>query len=269
MVAAASLITILRPQVLRSLVTLTRRSCVPDSCSGTHRTLKRFSTFSRMSDDANASLKRRVDEEAEAEIMAEESLLKQRRLNAATEPTPTQTSEATDDAASETTEPIDSKGAGTSMDVDSQAPAEKAATNTKKKDRYPDRRNRPKNQDKNDNENKIKGRDRGSRGRRTREESPRELELDADGNPIPKAPKLPKRQCALMMGFCGSGYSGMQMCVGSSILWPCLLGLVRHSGLQKTLSIIFAFQTARPFAHHRRRPLRCSRQNRRRVAGQR
>lgn len=28
-----------------------------------------------------------------------------------------------------------------------------------------------------------------------------------------KGPRLPKRQCALLLGFCGSGYSGMQMCV--------------------------------------------------------
>ena len=28
-----------------------------------------------------------------------------------------------------------------------------------------------------------------------------------------KAPRLPKRLCALLIGFCGSGYSGMQMCV--------------------------------------------------------
>lgn len=27
----------------------------------------------------------------------------------------------------------------------------------------------------------------------------------------PKAPRLPKRQCGLLIGFCGSGYSGMQM----------------------------------------------------------
>ena len=26
-----------------------------------------------------------------------------------------------------------------------------------------------------------------------------------------KAPRLPKRQCALLIGFCGSGYNGMQM----------------------------------------------------------
>lgn len=30
----------------------------------------------------------------------------------------------------------------------------------------------------------------------------------------PKAIRYPKRQCSLLMGFCGSGYSGMQMCVG-------------------------------------------------------
>lgn len=29
----------------------------------------------------------------------------------------------------------------------------------------------------------------------------------------PKAPRLPKRQSALLIGFCGSGYSGMQMYV--------------------------------------------------------
>ncbi|KAF5383796.1 hypothetical protein D9615_003543 [Tricholomella constricta] len=36
----------------------------------------------------------------------------------------------------------------------------------------------------------------------------------AEGNETldhPKAPRLPKRQCALLIGFCGSGYSGMQI----------------------------------------------------------
>ena len=27
---------------------------------------------------------------------------------------------------------------------------------------------------------------------------------------LPKAPRLPKKQCALLMGFCGSAYRGMQ-----------------------------------------------------------
>lgn len=29
----------------------------------------------------------------------------------------------------------------------------------------------------------------------------------------PKGPRLPKRQCALLIGFCGSAYNGMQMYV--------------------------------------------------------
>jgi len=50
------------------------------------------------------------------------------------------------------------------------------------------------------------------RGRRGREEVERAPQLDEEGNVIPKAPRYPKRQCALLLGFCGSGYSGMQMC---------------------------------------------------------
>lgn len=38
-------------------------------------------------------------------------------------------------------------------------------------------------------------------------------------------PRLPKRQCALLLGFCGSGYSGMQLYVSSQLytvlLWSC------------------------------------------------
>jgi len=34
---------------------------------------------------------------------------------------------------------------------------------------------------------------------------------DSDRPAGPKAPRCPKRQCALLIGFCGSGYSGMQM----------------------------------------------------------
>ena len=60
---------------------------------------------------------------------------------------------------------------------------------------------------------KEKEKKRAGRGRRPREEVERPPQLDADGNPIPKALRYPKRQCALMLGFCGSGYSGMQMCV--------------------------------------------------------
>jgi hypothetical protein len=51
------------------------------------------------------------------------------------------------------------------------------------------------------------------RGRRSRreEEVEREPQLDADGNPIPKTLRYPKRQCALLLGFCGSEFNGMQM----------------------------------------------------------
>lgn len=49
------------------------------------------------------------------------------------------------------------------------------------------------------------------KGRKGRVESLREPQFDDDGNPIPKAIRYPKRMCALLLGFCGSGYSGMQM----------------------------------------------------------
>ena len=50
---------------------------------------------------------------------------------------------------------------------------------------------------------------RNRRGTRNQDATSRE---DAEG--VPKAPRLPKRQCALLIGFCGSGYSGMQMFAG-------------------------------------------------------
>lgn len=46
-----------------------------------------------------------------------------------------------------------------------------------------------------------------------------------------KAPRLPKRQTALLIGFCGSGCSGMQMCaVSLSVYTSCLHTMcVRHT----------------------------------------
>ena len=38
----------------------------------------------------------------------------------------------------------------------------------------------------------------------------RPAELDANGNPIPKEPRKPKRKVAVMIGYCGAGYHGMQ-----------------------------------------------------------
>jgi hypothetical protein len=45
----------------------------------------------------------------------------------------------------------------------------------------------------------------GRRGRR------REEPAEGEESTEPKAPRLPKRQCALLIGFCGTGYSGMQL----------------------------------------------------------
>jgi tRNA pseudouridine38-40 synthase len=53
-------------------------------------------------------------------------------------------------------------------------------------------------------------------GRRSRNEEDEErrkgsLVLPTGEMEPPKALRLPKRQCALLLGFCGSGYRGMQM----------------------------------------------------------
>lgn len=70
----------------------------------------------------------------------------------------------------------------------------------------------PKNQ-------KGKGKDKpkkpaaGRRGTRNEEalEGGANPNADAEASGEPKAPRLPKRMCALLIGFCGSGYRGMQM----------------------------------------------------------
>lgn len=46
-----------------------------------------------------------------------------------------------------------------------------------------------------------------SRGRGRQRQEPAEGEESTE----PKTPRLPKRQCALLIGFCGTGYSGMQL----------------------------------------------------------
>ena len=51
-------------------------------------------------------------------------------------------------------------------------------------------------------------------GRRSRNEEDEERKgtlVSPTGEMEPKALRLPKRQCALLLGFCGSGYRGMQM----------------------------------------------------------
>ena len=55
---------------------------------------------------------------------------------------------------------------------------------------------------------KSKTRNRGSRNEETAQVS-----TQPAGEEISKAPRLPKRQCALLIGFCGTGCNGMQMSV--------------------------------------------------------
>ena len=58
---------------------------------------------------------------------------------------------------------------------------------------------------------KKNGRGRGGRRTRNEEDAEKKVQVSADGEPIPKALRYPKRLCALLLGFCGSDYSGMQM----------------------------------------------------------
>jgi len=51
----------------------------------------------------------------------------------------------------------------------------------------------------------------------------------------PKAPRCPKRQCALLIGFCGSGYSGMQMYVTKLYGFECKLTCHSQSPPLKTI----------------------------------
>ncbi|KAF7308256.1 PseudoU-synth-1 domain-containing protein [Mycena chlorophos] len=76
--------------------------------------------------------------------------------------------------------------------------------------------------------------------------SRRKLESHAEGggygtkrnvapeNGEPKAPRLPKRMCALLIGFCGSGYSGMQIQQGTRTIENTLFdALVRVGAVSK------------------------------------
>ncbi|KAJ3976434.1 pseudouridine synthase [Lentinula raphanica] len=54
-----------------------------------------------------------------------------------------------------------------------------------------------------------KPKDKNLKGRRRRDQASRDA-WEARSSDIPKEPRLPKRECALLIGFCGSKYSGMQ-----------------------------------------------------------
>lgn len=60
-----------------------------------------------------------------------------------------------------------------------------------------------KNMSRSEYRRKGKGRRRGTRNN--------DEEVEATQGNEPKTPRLPKRQCALLIGFCGAGYNGMQM----------------------------------------------------------
>lgn len=50
-------------------------------------------------------------------------------------------------------------------------------------------------------------------GRRDRRGTRGTRNMEVVGDDTAKTPRLPKRQCALLIGFCGTGCNGMQMCV--------------------------------------------------------
>lgn len=95
--------------------------------------------------------------------------------------------------------------ADTSEDVDMESGSESKGTS----------KGRKSNQKRQQKGRNIKGKGwaRISRKEQDSDLGKRKEMLDADGQPLPKAPRYPKRQCALLIGFCGSGYNGMQMCV--------------------------------------------------------
>lgn len=65
-----------------------------------------------------------------------------------------------------------------------------------------------------------KGKDKDQEYVRTRRRGtrPEGEEAPAADDGQPKAPRLPKRPCALLIGFCGDGYNGMQMYVDFSTI---------------------------------------------------
>ncbi|KAJ7918660.1 pseudouridine synthase [Mycena leptocephala] len=81
--------------------------------------------------------------------------------------------------------------------------ADAATAGEKSKGKRRDAAGFPKNRKGKEKDTKNPGRRRRTRRRKCRRRRRRKRE--------PKAPRLPKRMCALLIGFCGSGYSGMQI----------------------------------------------------------
>ena len=88
---------------------------------------------------------------------------------------------------------------------------------------------------------KAEGRRRGTRPDKKEGE-------EAEDSGEPKGPRLPKRQCAVLIGYCGSGYSGMQRCVPSFTarddhlsftLWLLVRISARQPGVKTIEGVLF------------------------------
>jgi hypothetical protein len=77
---------------------------------------------------------------------------------------------------------------------------------------------------------KGKKKDRQNPERRNRRGTRNEPAVEEGDKGDPKAPRLPKRQCALLIGFCGSGYSGMQMYASCNYYRLFLIPILQSTG---------------------------------------
>jgi tRNA pseudouridine38-40 synthase len=77
------------------------------------------------------------------------------------------------------------------------------------------------------NKKKVEGDQQSSSGWARRGTRPENI-VAADDDSSPKTPRLPKRQCALLIGFCGSGYSGMQLCVFTWLISRTRISCLDH-----------------------------------------
>ncbi|KAJ7699000.1 pseudouridine synthase [Mycena rosella] len=86
----------------------------------------------------------------------------------------------------------------------------------------------PKSRKGKDKDTKNSGRRRRTRNEEALEDGP--ADADASGEPKVSAPRLPKRMCALLIGFCGSGYSGMQIQQNAKTIENALFDAMVRSG---------------------------------------
>lgn len=107
----------------------------------------------------------------------------------------------------EAIEASEAKAEGEGEVGEANTPGEKGKRNEreKEKDRRSGGRNKRQRGKKGEEKDYVRNRRRGTR--------PEGEEVPTIENGEPKAPRLPKRQCALLIGFCGDGFNGMQMCV--------------------------------------------------------